>query len=54
MGRMAYEKLHNFCFPPNIIRVIKSKIMNWTRHEACMGGKRSIHKVLVRKREGKR
>jgi hypothetical protein len=54
MGKMTYEKLHNFFCPPNIIRVIKSRKMSWTRHDACLGGKRSIRKVLVGKHEGKR
>ena len=36
----------------NIIRVMKSRIMRWAGHVACMG-ERSVYSVLVGKREGK-
>jgi hypothetical protein len=35
-GRVHNEKLHNFS-SPNIIKVIKSRRMNWAEHAACMG-----------------
>ena len=54
-----WRKLHNeelnelYC-SPNIVRVIKSRRMRWAGHVARMEEGRSVHKVLVRKPEGKR
>ena len=31
-----------------------SRIMKWVGHVACMGARRGVYKVLVRKSEGKR
>ena len=39
---------------PNIVRVIKSRIMRWTGHVARMGDRRGMYRVLVGKPEGKR
>ena len=39
---------------PNFIRVIKSRKMRWARHVAGMGPRRGAHRVLGRKRKGKR
>ena len=39
---------------PNIIRVIKSRRVRWAGHVARMGDSRGVHRVLVRKPEGKR
>ena len=39
---------------PNIVRVVKSRIMRWTGHVARMAEGRSVHRVLVEKPEGKR
>ena len=39
---------------PNVIRVIKSRIMRWAGHVARMGESSSAHRVLVGKLEGKR
>ena len=39
---------------PNIVRVIKSRRLRWAGHVARMEEGRSLHKVLVGKREGKR
>jgi hypothetical protein len=36
------------------MRVVKSRRMRWEGHVACMGEGRGVHKVLVRKLEGKR
>jgi hypothetical protein len=41
-------------FSRNIVRVNKSRRMRWEEHEACMGERRDIYKVLVGKPEGKR
>jgi hypothetical protein len=39
----------------NIIRVIKSRGMEWVRHVACsMGEMRNTYKILVRRLAGKR
>ena len=39
---------------PNIVRVVKSRIMRWAGHVARMGEGRGVHRVLVGKSEGKR
>jgi hypothetical protein len=39
---------------PNIIRMVKSRRMRWVGYVARMGEKRSAHRVLVGKSEGKR
>ena len=39
---------------PNIVRVVKSRRMRWAGHVARMGEGRVVHRVLVRKPEGKR
>ena len=36
------------------MRVIKSRIMRWAGHVACMGEERGVYRVLVGKPEGKR
>ena len=54
-----WRKLHNeeltdlYC-SPNIVRVIKSRRKGWAGHMARMEEGRGVHKVLVRKPEGKR
>ena len=35
--RQRIEELYDLYCSPNIIRVIKSRIMRWARHAACMG-----------------
>jgi len=53
-----WRKLHNgelndlYC-SPDIVRVIKSRIMRWEGHVACMGERRDVYRVLVGKPEGK-
>ena len=39
---------------PNIVRVIKSRIMRWAGHVARMEERRGVYRVLVGKPEGKR
>jgi len=39
---------------PNIVRVVKSRIMRWVGHVAHMGEGIGVHRVLVGKPEGKR
>ena len=49
-----WRKLHNEEFKdlyssPNIVRVIKSRIMRWAEHVERMGERRSVYRVLVEK-----
>ena len=52
-----WRKLHNeelnFLYSPNIVRVIKSRIMRWVGHVARTGERRGVYTVLVGKPEGK-
>ena len=57
--KLRNYQLHSvFCamefFGPNIIQVIKSRIIIWVQHAAHMVEKRGAYKVLVGKPEGKR
>jgi hypothetical protein len=47
------EELHNLYTTPNIIRVIKSRIMRWAGHVARMGEMKNAYKILVGKSEVK-
>ena len=52
-------KLHNgelddLYSSPNIVRVIKSRRMNWAEHLARIGERRGVYRVLVGKSKGKR
>jgi hypothetical protein len=47
-------ELHNLYSSPDIIRQIKSRIMRWAGHVACMGKGKNMYRVLVGKPEGKR
>jgi hypothetical protein len=38
--KMHNEELHNLCSSPSIIRMMKSRRINWSRHVVCMGEKR--------------
>jgi hypothetical protein len=54
-----WRKLHNEelngLYPlPNIVRVIKSRRMEWAGHVARMGEGSGVYRVLVGKPEGKR
>jgi hypothetical protein len=54
-----WRKLHNEevndLYPlPNIVRVVKSRLMRWAGHVARMGEERGVQRVLVGKLEGKR
>jgi len=54
-----WRKLHNeelnvpYC-SPNTLRVIKSRLIRWAGHVACMGERRDVYVVLVGKPGGKR
>jgi hypothetical protein len=48
------EELNDLYILPNIVRVVKSRKMNWARHVACMGEERGVRRVLVGKPERKK
>ena len=48
------EELRDLYSLPNIVRVVKSRRMRSAGHVAPMGEGRGVHRVLVRKPEGKR
>ena len=52
--RLHNEKLHSLYSSPNIIRVIKSKILGRARHVARMEESRGAFKILEGKPTGKR
>jgi hypothetical protein len=45
--KLHNEELHNLYSSPNIIRMIKSRRMRWSRHVARMGAKRKSYRILV-------
>ena len=51
--RLHNEELNDLYSSPNIVRVIKSRRMRWAGHEARMGEKRGVYRVLVLKPEGR-
>ena len=48
------EELNDLYCSANIIRVIKSRIMRWVEHVACMGERRCVCRILMGKPEGNR
>ena len=52
--RLHNEELNDLYSSPNIVRVIKSRIMRWAGHVARMGEERVVYRVLVGKPEGRR
>jgi hypothetical protein len=52
--KLHNEELYDLYSSPNISRVIKSRIMKWAGHIACMGKRICAYGVLVGKPEGKR
>jgi hypothetical protein len=51
--RLHNEELHNLYTSPNIIRVIKSKMMRWAGHVARVGEIRNGYNILIGKPEEK-
>jgi len=51
--KLHNEKLNDLYSSPNIVRVIKSRIMRWTGHVARMGDRRSVYRNLVETSDGK-
>jgi hypothetical protein len=52
--KLHNEELHNLYSSPNIIRMIKSRMMRWAGHVARIGKKINAYRILVGKPEGKR
>jgi len=52
--KLHNEELNDLYSLQNIVRVVKSRRMRWAGHVARMGEVRGVHRVLVRKPEGKR
>ena len=52
--KLHNDELNDLYSLPNIVRVVKSRRVRWTGHVARMGEERGVHRVLVRKPEGKR
>jgi len=47
------EELNDLYSSPNVVRLIKSRIMIWAGHVARIGARRGVYSVLVGKPEGK-
>jgi len=52
--RLHNEELNDLYCSPNIVRVIKWRIMRWAGHVALVGVDRGAYRFLVGKREGRR
>ena len=51
--KLHIEEFSDLYSLSNIVRVVKSRTMRWASHVARMGEGRVVHRVLVRKPEGK-
>jgi hypothetical protein len=51
--RLHNKELYALYSSPNIIRVIKSRILRWAGHVACMGERSGAYRVLVGIPEGR-
>jgi len=49
--KLHNEELNELHCSPNIVRVIKSRRMRWTRHVACTRERKGVYSVLVGKSE---
>jgi len=52
--KLHNEELNDLYSSPNIVLVIKLRIMKWAGHVACVGNERGTYRVLVGKPEGRR
>jgi hypothetical protein len=52
--KLRNEELHNMYSSPNVIRMMKSRIMRCLGHVARMGEKRNAYRILVGRPEGNR
>jgi hypothetical protein len=53
-GKLHNDELHDLYSSPNIVRVIKSRMLGWAGHVARVGKGRGVYRVLVGRSEGKR
>jgi hypothetical protein len=51
--KLHNEELNDLYCSPNIVRVIKSRRMEWAVHVARMGERRVVYRILVGKPKGK-
>jgi hypothetical protein len=51
--KLHKQELSALYSSPNIVRVSKSRRLRWAGHVALMGERRSVHRILVVKPEGK-
>jgi hypothetical protein len=51
---MMQSLIHNFCWSPNIIRMMKSRRMEWVGYVACVGKARNPYEVMIGKLERKK
>ena len=54
LRKLHNEELNDLYTSPNIVLLIKSRILRWVGHVARMEEGRGVHKVLVGKPDGKR
>jgi hypothetical protein len=52
--KLHNDEIHNLYSSRSVIRIINSRRMRWARHEARMGNKKNLYRILVQKLEGKR
>jgi hypothetical protein len=52
--KLHNDELHNLYSSLNIVGMIKSGMMRWAGHVACMGEGRGVYRVLIGKHERKR
>jgi hypothetical protein len=52
--KLHNDELHGLYSSPNIVRMIKSRMMRWAGHVARMGERKGAYRILVGKPEGKR
>jgi hypothetical protein len=51
--KLHNDEIHSLYTSPNIVRVIKSRMLRWVGHVARMGEVRGVYRVLVRGPEEK-
>jgi hypothetical protein len=52
--KLHNEELNDLYFTPDIIRIIKSRIMRWAGHVASVGDRRGSYGILFGKPVGKK
>jgi hypothetical protein len=45
--KLHNDELHSLYSVPNIVKIIKSRMMKWSGHVICMGEGRGVYGVLV-------